>query len=218
MIAPRPSLLGAAAVLAGLSVFAFGWLAWRLENSRREMNLERVLGETTATPRTFDSGEDGPSVWSSPSNAAEGCFELFTPPDLLFDPHAKTFAVRDFAEDAAARKDDEAGVEFIENVPQPYRIRLFGHQGGPGAWRGCFIDDETGEMANVGVGQVPALRIEVLRLDVGAAESGAADTIQSRKRVVATVRDLESGREIALGEGEGGVREEIDVRSTEESR
>lgn len=207
-----------AAVLAGLSVFAFGWLGWRREDASRAANLDLELRETTVMPELVDPGEDGPSVWSSRPNAAEGCFDLFTPPDLLFDPHAKTFSVRSVPEDADERVRDEARLALIKILPQPYRVRLVGHQGGPGAWRGCFVDDETGETASLGVGDVPALRLKVLRLDLQGGEPDAADSIQYRKQAVAAVRDLESGREIALREGEWVALDELDVGATGESR
>jgi len=218
MIGEKPVLLWVAAGLAGLSVFAFGWLGWRRENARRALSLDLVLREKTVITRPLDRGEDRPSVWSSRSSAVEERFDLFTAPDLWFDSHAKSYSVRSLPEDAEERVADEAGLAFAEIVPRPYRIRLIGHQGGPGAWRGCFVDDETGEMASAGVGGLQPLRLEVLRLDLQRAEVDAADTIQFRKEAVAVVRDFDSGREITLREGEGVAREESDVGAAGESR
>lgn len=234
----RRWLLGAA-LMAGLTLAVWAALAQRRLERWRVPLSDELAGAVYRTNQPVTSEEPTLTWAASPaqSQRADWGYDIFTPPEIYYDPQTAAFMATPTvatSEDVSVLE-ESFGVELVAIKVNLFRLQIVGYVGGPGDYRGTFIDAESGETLVVPAGKtLPRLgvRIEAItveRLQTPTAEGavltewvataivrderrGETVVLNSReKRVVsapqAVLRDSATGEEVELRAGECWPRE-----------
>jgi hypothetical protein len=204
-------LLGAALALA---LGSAAWFGWRSLAVTKMLQAGPAGAKSSAAP--YQSPDIGsPKVetatWAPPPEQSRGkdwVYEVFTPPEIFYDPRTKQFSVtppsRETGPKLAAGFAGPFGLELREVKRELFRLQLVGYVGGEGNYRGTFQNMVTGETLLAGAGRrIPALKLEILRLDVSRRLVALPDSAPS-SQVVATaaVRDELTGETVELNSRE----------------
>jgi hypothetical protein len=166
--------------------------------------LEPAPATVGAAPRI------APTQWRPPSHQSRGAewvFDLFTPPEMVFDARQNRFSIPSTTEADTNMPDEPFGLALLSVRRELFRLQLLGEVGHGGKRRGIFEHRPTGEVYLAGPGQaVPRHRIDVTRIEE---RHLSPDNGMPLRRLVAAVVDGESHREIELVAGEDGVSDTL---------
>lgn len=171
---------------------------------------ESLAAPDAAIMDSFASGVEQPGArkperiehlpWSAPAAAsAPGWrFDLFSPPEIVFEEKDGAYFRRDAV--TAAPADPSVGLELRLTAlrPESFPIRLIGHLGDTAEKRGVFEDRDSGEIFVAGSGQIPGRAIELF--DLVARDEDAAEWTG----VTAIVRTPGIPGDVLLPEGHPG--------------
>lgn len=159
-------------------------------------------GETVARAPTIE--------WLAPAaqrRGAEWRFEIFAPPDVVFDAKLERFSVATptvpaamAAPFVAEARAEAFAMELVEIRRAPFRLQLIGFAGDEGTYRGLFEDLETGEtFFAAGERRVPGLDVLIESVAVERVEVPLADSMTTHRRAAsARVRDERTGEGVQL--------------------
>lgn len=206
---PDRLLLGGALAVALASAGWFGWQAWR-PGGRAAAPAIRLSG-ASYTP----SGRDAPEVkavtWEAPAaqhRGAEWVYEVFTPPEIYYDPHTQAFSITPPALTAETEEKPPEPPPFgleLREVRRPlFRVQLVGFVGGEGSYRGLFENALTTETFLADGGRrLPGLDVTIDRFEVRRTPVALPDSMTTNRLVAtAVLRDERSGETIVLTDRE----------------
>jgi hypothetical protein len=183
-------------------------------HSKFTVTLEHVevLGQESGA-MAVEQGGSSPGIrgrWApprSPSRGASWVFEVFTPPEITFDPRSNQFAVQPPVSVENVPVPAPFGLELLSVRREPFRVRLIGDVGAGPNRRGVFEDRVTGEVFLAGNGApLSGLGLEVARVELQREPLEAGVGARAwQPRPEAWVRQVDSGEETHLRVGEVGL-------------
>lgn len=156
-----------------------------------------------------------PGKWAPPMAQTRGAgwiYDVFTPPEILYDEQTRQFEVTPSRElTATVAPAAPAGLELVAVKREPFRLQLVGYVGGEGNYRGTFENTLTTEVFLAGPGrQLPALDLVITDFAVRRAPVAMADGTAANQWVAtAVVRDERTGRLTTLTAGEPSYTDEL---------
>jgi hypothetical protein len=195
------------------AVASAGWFGWQSVSARRVPPAAAARTKAAPAVPYQPSGIDAPKVetetWAPPpaqSRGASWVYDVFTPPEIFYDPRTKQFSVTAPTAETEAQPAPapEAaapfGLELREVKRAPFRLQLVGYMGGEGNYRGTFQNALTTETFLAGAGRrIPALGLEIAGFDVRRrAVVIAGNPPANRIVAMALVRDELTGETVEL--------------------
>ncbi len=167
-----------------------------------------TLSRDTYHPDELPMGEMKRSAWetpSSPTRRSEWTCDLFTPPEISYDPQTRQFVVVP----PRLEKNVPAGtfgLQLAEVSRAPFRMQLVGFMGNESNALGLFENQETTELIVARAGSpVRSLEVTILAFEVKYEQRQSPDRMSFREKVaIARVRDERTGEEVALTDRERG--------------
>lgn len=200
------SLLLAAAALVVVSTGVFGALAWRLHGAapvgRPALSAPPYAAAALEPPAVK------PTAWSAPVAQARGrdwLYDVFTPPEIFYNPRTRQFAVSAATVGATSVLDEPFGLELASVRPEPFRLQLIGFVGGAGERaRGIFENRVSGEVFLASAGhRVADLGLSIRSFAVGPETVAIPESMTFQQQVArAVIRDARSNRDVALTQRE----------------
>jgi hypothetical protein len=139
-------------------------------------------------------------------------YDVFTPPEIFFDPRLKEFSVtppttaiaRDERTATAAQLPASLGVQLLGVKRTPFRLQLIGFVETERGYLGLFENTLTTETFLAIKGRhVPSLKLVIEDIDVRARPVSLPESMTTHQTLAtASVRDLLSGETIALTNAE----------------
>jgi hypothetical protein len=200
--------LGMMLVLAMSSAAWFGTRRFELHESRRA-RVSAVPSASDGEEAVEEGGEEGGRlVWAEPVGQARGpewCYDLFTPPEVRFDPLSGKFAVH-----AAARERSESEAEQLSEFRlvavkrELFPIQLLGYVGGEGRFIGSFERADTGKLFLAAAGyEIPELHFQIEDFSVERRDVRIGGmSLPNQWAATARVRDLGTGILTSLAAGQ----------------
>lgn len=199
---------------------AFGLVGFPTRAAEAKTSSEGPTSDRGESSRAGEAAVGLPiRAWEAPSSPEAGwSFELFSPPEILFDETAGAYV----RADAAAARSVVAGTDFPLRLaglrPEAFPLRLIGHLGDVAEKRGVFEDRTSGEIFVAGTGTFPGRNIEFHDL-VARSDSGPVSGVTAIVRLTGMEQTLslsegrsgETGRFRALMELPDGVTCEVGV-------
>jgi hypothetical protein len=196
--------LGAAVAAALVSA---GWLVvaeWRLA---KPLRVPTVRTESEWTPDAWQDPEvDDASFdrWEPPraqSRGTDWTYDLFTPPEIHFDPRTRQFAVAAPGDPTGSHK-QEPGLQLVAVRREPYQLQLVGYVGSEGHYLGAIQDLRTSEVMLAGAGKQLAGKGATIEGISVRATDGTPDGAFRPRTATAIVRDVRTNAltELTLGE------------------
>ena len=169
-----------------------------------EADISRVRKATWMNPRSQKRG----SKW---------LFDVFTPPQIYYNPVSQEFAVT--PPDLLAKSDsndpwNSFGIELLDVRPRPYRLQLVGYAGEPGNYIATFEYIPTGETLLAKEGNLLVeVGVKIVSFDVKQMEVEQEGSMQVFENVgVAKLMDYEQNEEIYLTNLETKIFSDLEAR------
>jgi hypothetical protein len=184
-------------VVVSAFVLSYGWAGWQLVTEIRQRGATSGLlgSDSMATyhPNAPVEPMTAKASWAPPGAEARGekwIFELFTPPEIYFDPKSQNFFVSPPKPSAVAAP-SEFGLELLSVRREPFRLQLVGFIGDNESASGTFENLVTSEhFLARSRRSVPDLEVTIQDFMVARQRVDASDPASPSERVaIATVRD-----------------------------
>lgn len=182
-----------------------GWTAWQQSQARAH---PLVVSEPQLSTEPYQAvGVDAPTVaavsWASPTTRSAWAYDMFTPPEIYYNPRTKEFTVTPPgapSETVGDAVEAPFGLEVVEVKQQPYRLQLVGFVGGEGSYLGAFQNVETSEhFLSRGNQRLPQLGLTILRCQVRRERADTPERTPSSELVAtAEVRDERANTTLTL--------------------
>lgn len=204
------------AALAGLGISVVRHL-----DGGRALNVSDAAMPRGAEPVLAALSEPRAGEWPAPQTQSKGPgwkYEVFTPPEIHYDPVTGKFTVAEdqMIEEAVAERVATAGLVLLAVGREEFPLRLTGYVGREGGFLGVFENLESGETLLAGAGRdIPQLGLRIIRFAVERRSVNLPESMAVNERVAeAVVRDQRTGRETILHEGRPawGVRLQARLR------
>ena len=191
------------AVAAAVLAVSCAWL-WQQQPALRRVHAMPVaprLADSRYTPVDRRPPEPVATVWPEAPDQSSGRgwrYEVFTPPEIHYDPLAKSFTVRPSVSPGADAP--PAGLELLAVKPEEYRLQLAGYFGGPGDYLAAFVGPNLPETLLAREGSrfdalgLTLKRFEVKKVPVGDNDVRPAFDIAA----LAIVQDDRTGADVVL--------------------
>lgn len=197
-------------------VTAAGSMSWfglnRSSTGRiRPERIKIVSSAPAYLSSVFDVNGAKAESWQPPSGqrkSRQWVYDVFTPPEIFFDPHLKEFSVtppttaieRDESTATAAQRPASLGVELMGVKRTLFRLQLIGFVESDRGYQGLFENTLTSETFLAAKGRsVPALNLVIEDVDVRTHSVSLPESMTTQQTLAtASVRDLSSGEIIAL--------------------
>jgi len=152
-------------------------------------------------PAVFKSVASPRRAWSAPISQARGAewvYDVFTPPEIYYDPRSKEFTVTPPRAPAAELPDDDGPAPAVR--PTAFRLQLVGFVGGEGNYLGTFENLGTTEHILARGGRaLPELGLTIRDFQVKSVRRESADSMAANELVAtAVVRDERTGADVVL--------------------
>lgn len=138
--------------------------------------------------------------WNQPSPQARGAewvYELFTPPEIYYDPRSREFSVKP---PVTAGPEEQSHAAPLVAPPEPFRLQLVGYVGGEGSYLGTFENLATTEHILARTGRtLPELGVTIRDFQVKRVRREPDDSMPTSELIAtAVVRDERTGEDVVL--------------------
>lgn len=194
------------ALLAAASVALLAVGSWWLDEQQslaqfRRTPLDILPRGEGYTPVARWPEENAPAKWSRPSTRSperEWIYDVFTPPEIYYDPLRGAFTLA--RQEAIALELDDSEIELLAVRQEPFRLQLLGGIGGDDGYVGIFSSPFLpGTLLLREGGSVPELGVELKSVEARKFSSGGENgELVVEPAVVALILDQISGDEVTL--------------------
>ncbi len=142
----------------------------------------------------------GAAGWNRPPSQQRGgewVYEMFTPPEIFYDPRSREFSVKP---PAMLAPETEVIPAPVIAPPAPFRLQLVGFVGGEGSYLGTFENLATTEHILARSGRtLPDLGVTIRDFQVKRVRREPEDSMAtSELMATAVVRDDRTGEDVVL--------------------
>jgi len=205
------------AAMLSASALSVGWYGFGASGRDRagRSGVRAETGDATPYEPVAEVEEAvSPGDWPAPIASAHGeawVYDLFTPPEIRWDPVAGKWVATPAKETAAPEPQaDVPGVRLVSTQRVPFPLQLVGHVGGEGHRLGVFEVLRSGETLLAAAGrEFPALGLKITAFSVGNHGRSAGEARELAAPVAqAEVLVGETGRVRTLTAGERAYGDE----------
>jgi hypothetical protein len=178
---------------------AVGWAQYNPTQSK-DMKAGPPIAAARYVPAAPTPREAEPPGWNRPPSQQRGdewVYEMFTPPEIFYDPRSREFSVKP---PATLTPETETTPVPVIAPPEPFRLQLVGFVGGEGSYLGTFENLTTTEYILARGGRaLPDLGVTIRDFQVKRVRREPEDSMAtSELMATAIVRDERTGEDVVL--------------------